>query len=322
MAIKIDQHVVLQQIKDLALELGRQPTNTEFSNRYGSRHHVNKHFGSWSNAIIAAGFTPIGHVEEDKRRIDNTIFEVKDINSFLSQDTAPIIHKIETLQTIGSISDIHWPFSNEKVIKRFYEYVGDEKPDVVVINGDAWDMYSHSKFPRSHNVFTPRDEMKISREKNEQFWKEIKKIHPSANCFQMLGNHDIRPMKRILEEYPEAEDWVKEKMKQLFSYDGVKTFFDVREELIIGNTAILHGYRTKLGDHRDFMLMNSINGHSHVGGVVFRQIKGVTLWELNSGFSGDPTAKGLTYTPQKITNWTPGFGGVNKYGPQFISCNT
>ena len=39
------------------------------------------------------------------------------------------------------------------------------------------------------------------------------------------------------------------------------------------------------------MLMNSINGHSHTGGVVLGHIRGETLWELNSGFSGDATAK-------------------------------
>jgi hypothetical protein len=45
----------------------------------------------------------------------------------------------------------------------------------------------------------------------------------------------------------------------------------------------------------------------------------MVLFELNSGLAGDPEAKGLTYTPQKITVWTPGFGAINKYGPQFVS---
>ena len=155
---------------------------------------------------------------------------------------------------------------------------------------------------------------------NEQFWKDVKLRAPKADCVQMLGNHDVRPMKRIIEAYPEAEDWVAEKLKQLFSYDGVKTIFDPREELIFGNLAIFHGYRSQLGDHRNFTLMNTINGHTHKGGVVFRQIRGQTLWELNCGLAGDALAKGLTYTPQKISDWTPGFGAVNKYGPQFISC--
>jgi hypothetical protein len=135
----------------------------------------------------------------------------------------------------------------------------------------------------------------------------------------MLGNHDIRPMKRVLETYPEAEDWIKEKLKALFSYEGVKTVFDPREELFLTSQIIVfHGYRTKLGDHRDYTLFSTCNGHSHVGGVVFRKVRGVILFELNSGFAGDPEAKGLTYTPQRITNWTSGFAVINKYGPQFV----
>lgn len=322
MAKKIDQQAVVNIIKELYLELGRVPTIMDFE-RVSSFYQVRKYFGGWSAALAAAGFAGNGMIDDEgntkKRKIDQTIFQVKNIEEVLLENrTIPEPTRINA-KTIATISDIHFPFENQKVIDRFIEYVGDERPDLVIINGDAWDMYSHGKFPRSHNVFTPRDEQRLSREKNEAFWQQIKKAHQKAECVQLLGNHDIRPMKRILEEYPEAEDWVKEKLKELFSYQGVKTIFDVREELIIGNIAVLHGYRTKLGDHRDYMLMNSINGHSHVGGVVFRQIKGQTLWELNSGFAGDPTAKGLTYTTQKMSNWTAGFGAVNKYGPQFIS---
>jgi len=200
------------------------------------------------------------------------------------------------------------------------EYVGDEKPEYVIINGDGWDMYSHSRFPRSHNVFSPREEQSTSRTLNEQFWLEVKRKHRSAKCYQLLGNHDVRPLKKILDSYPEAEDWVKEKMRELFSFNGVTTIHDPREELFLNkNTAVFHGYRSKLGDHRDYILMNSINGHTHIGGVVVRQIRGVVLWELNSGMAADPNAKGLTYTAQKISNATSGFGGVNKYGPQFIA---
>ena len=90
------------------------------------------------------------------------------------------------------------------------------------------------------------------------------------------------------------------------------------EELIIGDIAVFHGYRSQLGAHRDYTLMNCINGHTHKGGAVFRQIRGSVIWELNSGLAGDPEAKGLTYRPQKITDWTPGFGEVDKKGPRFI----
>jgi hypothetical protein len=180
-------------------------------------------------------------------------------------------------------------------------------------------MYSHAKFPRSHNQFTPRDEEQLSRKMNEDFWQDVKRASPRSKCIQMLGNHDARPLKRVLEVYPEAEDWIKERLQKMFTFDGVHTVFNPREEYYLNsNTILFHGYRSKLGEHRDFTLMNCINGHTHNPGVVFKKIRGASLWELNTGFAGDPQAKGLTYTPQKITQWTQGFGVINKYGPQFI----
>lgn len=219
---------------------------------------------------------------------------------------------------ISTISDIHWPFSSQKVIDRFYQRVEEFQPAWVILNGDAWDMYSHSKFARSHNQFTPREEHSLAQSQNETFWQKITAIAPDATRVQMLGNHDLRPLKRVLENYPEAEDWIEEMVKKSFTFTGVKTVFDPREELMIGDIAVFHGYRSQLGQHRDYTLFNCINGHSHSGGVAYRQIRGQVLWELNSGYAGDPEAKGLTYTPQKITHWTPGFGEVDSMGARFI----
>lgn len=252
-------------------------------------------------------------------KINNTIFETpieKHLEKFAPR---PVPFK-DPYPDLASISDIHWPFVKQPVVDRFHEYNGDVKPRYIILDGDAHDMYSHAKFPRTHNLFTPREEQAMARKMNEDFWIEIKKRNPNAECVQMLGNHDLRALKRILEAYPEAEDWISEKMKELFTFPGVKTVFDPREEFIIGNIAIFHGYRSQLGSHRDYTLLNVITGHTHRGGVVFRKIRNETLWELNCGYAGDPEAKGLTYTPQRITEWTHGFGIVNKYGPQFIHC--
>lgn len=314
----MDAHELIVRLKEMADTLGRTPIRDEFVKEVRNAiAHIKKAYGqdfTYSQFVSVAGLVPTA-----PRRIDNTIFKASIDRHIEMLPAVPAVLQ-EEHPTIASISDIHWPFSSDSVIKRFVEYCGDVKPEVVVINGDAWDMYSHTKFPRTHNLFTPREEQNRSREANEVFWRTIQLTTPQSKCYQLLGNHDVRPMKRILEAYPEAEDWVAQMLKQLFTFEGVTTLYDSREELIFGSIAIHHGYRSKLGDHRDFLHMNSINGHTHMGGVVFRRIKGSTLWELNSGLAGNPEAKGLTYTPQKITVWTPGFGVVNKNGPQFIPC--
>jgi hypothetical protein len=205
------------------------------------------------------------------------------------------------------------------VLDRFYEFVSRQQPEIVIINGDAWDMYCHSKYPRSLNLYNPRDEQELSRKANEVFWQEIQRRAPRAKCYQMLGNHDARPLKKVLEAYPEAETWVEEMLKKMFTFENVTTIHDPRQELMLpGNIMVHHGYRSKLGDHASYSLYNCIVGHTHVGGAVFRTMRGTVRWELNSGVAGDPESKALSYTPQKITNWTPGFGWVDEYGPRFI----
>jgi hypothetical protein len=316
-----DTHFLVSEVKRLALELGRSPTRAEFETAVAGAHSKLSALGGFTILLQRAGLDTYEERRSGKKRkIDNSIFMVKDIESFLGNYQPRPIIELPPIPTLASISDIHWPFSSQRVIDRFYEYVGDEKPDNVVINGDAWDMFSHSKYPRSHNVFTPREEERLSRQKNEDFWKEIRRRSPKSKKRQLMGNHDIRPLKRILEEYPSAEDWVKRELERLFTFEDVETTHDPREELFLReDTLVFHGYRSQLGQHRDYTLMNCVNGHTHVGGVVFRKIRGQVIWELNSGVAGDPESKGLSYTPQKITHWTPGFAVIDKLGPRFVS---
>jgi len=319
----MDKHDLIIVIKKLCDELGKVPTTEEFSGAMkGAMYKTRKLYGAngYSKLLQDAGIHPEQtnpYLQSQERKIDNKIFETSLEKHLENYESRPVIERLP-YPTIAVISDIHWPFENQKVVNRFYEYVADVKPEYVIINGDAWDNYSHSRFPKSHNVFTPREEYKLSRQKNEDFWNKIKEIHPDCKKYQLLGNHSIRPLKQILEHYPEAEDWIAQKLKESLTFDGVETIYNIRQELILNDIAIFHGYRSKLGDHRDFTQYNCINGHTHKGGVVFKQIRGQVLWELNSGLAGDPEGKGLTYTPQKISEWTPGFGAVAKYGPIFI----
>lgn len=319
MSEKTDSQELISALRNLAMELGRTPRRAEFELAIkGGKYRLEKYFGGYVALLEAAGLQP---ASEKPRKIDESIF-YKNIETFLEENSkkqeseAP--KPLEKYPTLAVISDIHWPFDSSKVIQKFIEYVRKNQPEYVVINGDAWDMYSHSKYPRSHNVFTPREEEALSRKKNEEFWAEIKKVSPESKCIQTLGNHEVRVMKRVLESYPEAEDWLQERMEKMFTFEGVKTIFDPREEVIIGDIHIFHGYRSKLGAHRDYVLGNCINGHTHKGGVVWRTVGGRLIFEANSGMAGDPTAKGLTYTPQRITDWTPGFLAVTEYAPMFI----
>lgn len=312
-------HELVGALKDLAVQLGRTPTKSEFCSAVVGADYRLKRLGGFTVLLKAAGLdTYEDRRSKGKVRISGKVFE-RDIETHL-ENYEPRERKTKhEWPKIAVISDIHWPFHSQKVIDAFIAHVKKYQPEFVIINGDAWDQYSHSKYPRSHMVFNAKEEQQLSRKANEQFWKDVQAAAPKAKCYQLLGNHDVRPLRRVLESYPEAEHWIEKMMQELFTFDGVTTIHDSRQELMLpGDIAVHHGYRSKLGEARDFSRYNSIVGHTHVGGSVFRQIRGEVLWELNSGVAGDPESKGLTYTPQRITNWTPGFGWVDQHGPRFI----
>lgn len=149
-------------------------------------------------------------------------------------------------------------------------------------------------------------------------WGTIKKYSPKAKCYQILGNHDVRMIKRTQEKLPELQGWIEEIMKELYAFKGVTTLTNDKDVLKIGDISFHHGYLSKLGDHLNLLGSKIVVGHSHVGGVVFKQCNGGTLWELNAGYLADETSEPLRYRPVKTSKWTLGYGIVDSDGPRFV----
>jgi hypothetical protein len=313
----LDEHQLISALKTLALELGQTPTITQF-NKYAGKGCARYRIywpdpNSWAKFIEAAGLAPT----RITRKIDNRIFEKK-IEKHLGDYSPPEIIKKIPWPKIAILGDLHEPFGSDHVKAEFVLFCQKVQPDYIIQMGDLLDMYSHTKFPKSHNVFTPKDEEAAAIKNAKELWTNLRKAAPNAKCVGLLGNHDVRPLKRTLESLPQVEHWIQKYFNELFQFDGVEMILDPRQEYIIADIAFIHGYLNQLGAHRDFMLMNTVRGHDHVGGVVFRQIHGKTLWELDAGLAGDYNAKGFTYTPQKMTKQTNGFASIDEYGPRFI----
>lgn len=215
--------------------------------------------------------------------------------------------------------DMHLPWIHEPTMKKFLAFNKQEQPDYVIQVGDLFDMYAHARFPKSMNLYTPKDEEKIAKEKADEFWFQIHNDNPKAKKYQLKGNHDIRPVKQALAHLPSIEHFVESYMERLFTFENVHTVEDHREIFRIDGIGFHHGYRGQLGDHRDAMLENMVVGHTHKGGVVYRGLRGRTIFELNAGLMGDPSSKCMSYTPAKEDNQTLGFGFIDPYGPRFIA---
>jgi len=218
-------------------------------------------------------------------------------------------------RTVIAIGDIHFPFEHEPTLAAILNTVKDAQPDVIIQMGDLYDLYSSSKYPRSHNIMTPREERLLGRAKAEAFWGQIRKISPKSTCYQLFGNHDLRVFKRTLESIPAAEDEIWESLVRHMCFDGVKLCKDFRQPLIIDGVAYEHG-ALKHGTHFLDNGMSTVVAHTHVGGTVHKG----NIWELNVGWAGDNQAQVFDYVRSKLVakKTTHGVGIVDHLGPRFV----
>lgn len=219
--------------------------------------------------------------------------------------------------------DLHLPWIHAGCVQNFFDDVKKEKPDIIIQIGDLFDLFSYTRFPATRGLITPDQELLNGRIAAEEFWAYLKKISPKSTKYQILGNHDIRPIKYSLENAPVLEPFVKQGLKTLFAFDGVNTIA-YEDDLLIDGNVYIHGH-TKHGNHMEEYLTNTVLGHTHRGGVVtkrfFRRLEEQILWELNVGFMGDPASKCFSYK-KKTYPWTLGHGIVTRENvPIFVPYN-
>jgi len=218
------------------------------------------------------------------------------------------------------VGDLHFPYHNQKALNWVYKVIKQVQPTQIVQIGDLYDMYWCSKFPKKFVELTPKEEFSMGYKHAEKFWKKVKTIVPKARCLQILGNHDDRPMKRIIERFPEFESLVN--LSNMYSFPGVKVVLNSKQETIlrVNKTDVMfhHGYLSQLGQHMLYNQMRVVVGHSHKGGVLYRGRDTDIIWELNVGFLGDADAGPLQYGPQRRRHWTLGLGVIDELGPRFV----
>lgn len=316
----MDAHELVAALKQLALELGRVPNRAEFE-AYGKgfKYQLGKHFGNNYTTFLQAAGLPTYDARRGKggRKLDNSIFE-RDIAEQLENYQPKDSKQFQGYKRTLFIPDTHFPFASRRVLDAIYAWAEEHKPERVIQLGDLYDLYSHSKFPRSQNLIAPKDEERTGREQAEEMWKRIRSIVPAAECVQIVGNHDLRPLKQTLAHLPSLEHVIEKYLHELMTFEGVTLISDARQEYEFDDVQVFHGYRSGLGAHITHTLTNTVHGHDHKLGVAFKRIRGKTIWELHCGLAGEPEAKVFHYTPQKSTQEMPGFGWLDSHGPRAI----
>lgn len=317
-------HRIIQSIKEIAVEIGHTPTRNEYRAHAlgcGDRKLL-KAFGGYAAAVMASGLEQTGHGPGSaklRKVTAEALFSRPVPQPVSSADNQRKPNKVVVSDHFKStlcIGDSHYPFVHYDTLCLIYEFADRYKPERIIQVGDLYDMFSQSRFPRSMNIYNPHEEMSVGKKMAAEMWETLRRMSPSAECYQLLGNHDVRPLKNILAKAPELEVFMD--IKPFFTFDGVDTSFDIRQELNLDGVLFHHGHYSKLGDHMKYNGASTVVGHSHRGGVHCQNFNEEIRWELNCGYIGDPTTKALGYTPQRITHWTHGFGFIDALGPRFI----
>lgn len=311
------QHRLISELKEQAIDLGRTPHRDEFIKHIrGGRELIFKYFDTYTALVQAAGLDPVR--PKSKIKINREELFGRDIQEIITSHEPRPRQVITDFKPILAIGDTHFPFAHKPTLEKVYRFAEKAQPEFIVQVGDLMDQWSHGRFPSSRNFYKPDEEMELARMMATEFWLELKKACPKAHCYQIMGNHDLRALKAVLQNAPTLEGLVSASIEKLYEFEGVKTIHDYREELILQDIMFHHGYMTRHGQQRDFVMQNLVSGHTHRGTVLYRALKDRTIWHLDCGFVGDPESKALTYTPQKTTGWTLGWGFIDEHGPRFI----
>lgn len=323
------KHRLLAEVKQIASDLGRVPTREEFRehSKLGEKAYRNL-FGGYTLLLQAAGLSKTAPAFNP-----NDIFKAEVEHRAIEAVPKVRSHEPKTRSDLSSVpvrclvlGDLHFPWAHLDALSAVYQFI-DQNPKInhVVQLGDLYDMFSWAKFPRSHLLYNPQQEIEIGRKMAEEMWATIQRMLPEAKCVQILGNHDIRPIKKCLEFAPELEPFLQ--FKQFFQFPNVKLIEDPRELFKLGEVSFTHGHLSGLGAHARKYHRSVVCGHTHRGGVVsipMGEDGGVgtnaprTLFELNAGFLGDPSSRPMSYRPTRINEWTLGFGYIDEWGPRFI----
>lgn len=308
------RHRLVAEVKEIASLLGHTPTRDEY------RQHSK--IGEKSYRKLFGGFTPLLMAAGLKKNLEkfhpNDIFKTE-VEYHSTEGVAPAKPKIGISNNILVLGDTHFPWVSLEALSAVYVYI-EKHPeiDTVIQIGDLYDLYSWAKFPRSHLIYNPKQELEQARLMAEDMWKKVQKLLPNARCIQLLGNHDIRPIKKCLELAPELELFLE--FKKFFVFENVELVEDPREPLQLNGINFIHGFLSGLGAHTRKYLQSTVCGHTHKGGVVMVVLgDGKVLFEANAGYLGDPLARPLSYTPSKLKEWTHGLLHIDEWGPKFVS---
>lgn len=201
------------------------------------------------------------------------------------------------------LSDIHFPYHDDKALKAVYNFLSNTHVDTIILNGDILDFYDVSSFDKDPDrINSLQKEIDMA----QKFFKKLRSLVPKARIIFVKGNHEDR-IERYLKKHPELYSLNALKLPNLLNLDNyVIEYKDKGFKL--GSLKIIHGdmvrkfssytARGELEKHDS----SGISSHTHRGGVYYYRtperylawFESFCLCDLNPEYISEP-------------NWQQGF---------------
>lgn len=148
------------------------------------------------------------------------------------------------------LPDIHVPYHDDRAVSVAVKYGVDFNPDIVLLNGDAFDAHSISWWCRDPRERNFKEEVKAM----VAFLAWLRSKFPKAQILYKEGNHEERYEKYMIDRCPEFLGIAAFEFDSLLEMDasGIEYIGDQRA-INAGELTIIHGHEYK------FAISNPVN---------------------------------------------------------------
>lgn len=191
-------------------------------------------------------------------------------------------------QRVLILSDLHFPFQNDKAIKKALTLGKLNKVTKIILNGDTLDCHAISRFVKNPKERNLRYEIETCRE----FLYSLRKQFPSATIIFKNGNHEQRLTTYLYTKAEEFSDLPELTLESLLHFKQNKIHYSPKEEVIrLGKLSVIHGHEaggicTVYPARSLFLTSNTscLAGHCHrQSSFVKRTIKGEIIRSFTVG---------------------------------------
>lgn len=212
--------------------------------------------------------------------------------------------------TIVVGSDAHyWPGIVSTAHRAFVKIIGEIKPQMVVMNGDAFDGAKISRHPVSGFESKPNVKQELEAVQ-DRLW-EVEKAAGNAKLHWTWGNHDMRFGAKIAANIPEFEG-----VTGFALPDHFKRWVFSTSVMVNGHTQIKH--RLYNGIHASYNAtvksgISTVNGHLHSLKVTPWTDMTGTRYGVDTGSLADVWGEQFSYTEDSTRNHRSGFAVLTFY---------